>query len=155
GVPGLKIRHNNVIGYHVEVTPAHAEKLAAAGSLFIHRQTLAGAVRFTTTDLAELESRIAAAAERALARELALFEGLVGRVLAAAPAIARAAAALAAIDVAAGLADLAAARGWTRPAIAGDRRFTITGGRHPVVEAALAASGERFVANDCDLGPDS
>ena len=155
GVPSLKVRHNNVLGYHVEVTPTHADRLAA-NPLFIHRQTLAGAVRFTTTELGSLADSIARAADRALALELAVFEALSAEVLAAASAIGRAAATLAAIDVAAGLAERAAEGGWTRPEIDDSLAFRVQGGRHPVVEEALArAGGGAFVANDCDLSEEA
>jgi DNA mismatch repair protein MutS len=153
GVASLKIKHNNVLGYFIEVTPTHADKIATgAGSPFIHRQTLASAMRFSTVELAELEQKIASAAERALALELQLFQDLVGEVLERAEEIGRAAGALAALDVAAALAELAVARRWCRPRIDDSTAFHITAGRHPVVEAALAAAQESgFVANDCRL----
>jgi DNA mismatch repair protein MutS len=155
GVASLKIRHNNVLGYYIEVTPQHAPKLMAATdgpSRFIHRQTMASAMRFTTVELGDIESRIASAADKALALELALFETLVAAVVQEGAAIARAAAALAALDVGAALAELAVAQRHVRPAIDDSTAFAITGGRHPVVAAALAASGAGgFIANDCDL----
>lgn len=147
-IPTLKIKHNNVLGYFIEVTPTHADKLQPP---FIHRQSLAGAVRFVTQDLSELESRIAQAADRALALELALFEDLVGEVMARATAIRAGAAALALLDCTAALADLARQRGWTRPQVDDSPVFCIEGGRHPVVEAALTGGG--FVPNGCDLSP--
>jgi DNA mismatch repair protein MutS len=151
GVPSLKVKHNNVLGYHVEVTATHADKLAQNGA-FIHRQTLAGVVRFTTAELGSLAEAIARAADKALALELAAFEALSAEVLAAAPDIGRAAAALALVDVAAALAERAAEGGWTRPIVDDSLAFSIDGGRHPVVEAALAQSGGgAFVANDCEL----
>jgi DNA mismatch repair protein MutS len=112
---------------------------------------MAGAVRFTTTELSELESRIVAAGERTLAAELAHFEALRQAALAAADAIADAAAALARLDVAAALAELAATRDWCRPTVDDSTIFAIEGGRHPVVEAARRAAGEGFVPNDCRL----
>jgi DNA mismatch repair protein MutS len=148
GVASLRIRHNNVIGYYIEVSAAHAPKL---GSEFVHRQTMAGATRYTTPELAELGSRIASAADRALAMELRLFEDLVGEVMARRGEIAEAAAALAVIDVAAALAERAAEDGWSRPEVETGTAFEISGGRHPTVEAALAGQGA-FVANDCALG---
>ncbi|HYM74277.1 MAG TPA: DNA mismatch repair protein MutS [Stellaceae bacterium] len=150
GVAGLRIRHNNVIGYYIEVSAANAGKL---GTDYIHRQTMAGAMRFTTTELAELESKISSAAERALALELRLFEDLVGEVMARRLEIAEAAAALASLDLAAALAERAVESGWVRPEITPGLEFDIRGGRHPTVEAALAGSGA-FVANDCVLGDD-
>ena len=154
GVASLKIRHNNVLGYYIEVTPQHAGKLTAEGSggHFIHRQTMASAMRFTTVELGEIESRIASAADKALALELALFEDLVTEVAARGAAIAGAAAALAALDVGAALAQLAVDARYTRPEIDDSTAFAIKGGRHPVVETALAANqSSGFIANDCDL----
>ncbi len=153
GVTSLKIKHNNVLGYFIEVTPTHADKIATGGdSPFIHRQTLASAKRFSTVELSELEQKIASAAERALSLELQIFQDLVGEVLQRGEEIATAARALAELDVAAALAELAEAERWCRPKIDDTTAFHITGGRHPVVEAALAAAQEgRFVANDCRL----
>nr|WP_049766723.1 DNA mismatch repair protein MutS [Rhodospirillum centenum] len=157
GIASLKIRHNNVLGYYIETTPTHADKLmqGANRETFIHRQTLANAVRFTTVELSELERKVSEAGERALALELELFEELVRAVAAEADAIATTARALATLDVAAALAELAAARGWCRPVVDGSLEFRIEGGRHPVVEQALEeqAAGP-FVANDCDLSPE-
>src|SRR5229473_2250043 len=152
-IKGLKIRHNNVLGYFVEVTAQHGDKLMAPplNATFIHRQTLAGQVRFTTTELGELEARIASAADRALGIELETFERLAATVTAAAPAIKQAAEALAVLDVAAALAELAGERRYVRPQIDDSRDFVIEGGRHPVVEQVL--EGGPFVANDCDLSP--
>ena len=153
GVSALKIRHNNVIGYYIEVSANNAPKL---GPEFIHRQTMAGAQRYTTADLAELESKIASATERALALELRLWEDLVGEVMACRAEIAAAAAALATLDLAAALAELAAEARWVRPSVEESNAFEVAGGRHPTVEAALASSGNSggFVANDCVLGDD-
>jgi DNA mismatch repair protein MutS len=154
-VRGLKIRHNNVLGYFVEVTAQHGDKLLAPplNATFIHRQTLAGQVRFTTSELGELEAKIASAADRALGLELATFERLSARVTAAAADIKAAAEALAVLDVSAALAELAVERLYVRPEIDGSLDFVIAGGRHPVVEQALAGDGGPFVANDCDLSP--
>jgi len=154
GVAALKIRHNGVLGYFIEVPARHADALMASDSGFTHRQTMAGAVRFNSLHLHEEASRIAEAGGHALAAEDAHFETLVGEVHAARERIARTAAALARIDVAAGQAERAAEGGWCRPEIVEAPCLDVEGGRHPVVEAALARSGERFVANDCRLGPD-
>ena len=149
GTASLKIRHNNVLGYFVEVTQAASERLMADDA-FIHRQTMANAMRFTTVELGRLEARIAGAAEQALAAEFAIFERLAAEVLERGAAIAAAAAALALMDAAAGLATLAVECSWSRPLVDGSLAFEIEGGRHPVVEAAL---DEPFVANGCDLSP--
>ena len=155
GVKGLKIRHNNVLGYFVEVTAQHADKLTAGplNATFIHRQTLAGQVRFTSTELGELEAKIASAADRALGLELELFDRLAGAVIEKGAAIKECAEALARLDVASALGALAAERGYTRPQVDDSLAFAIEGGRHPVVEAALARDGTPFVANNSDLSP--
>jgi len=158
-VRSLKIRHNNVLGYFVEVTAQHGDRLMSPpwNATFIHRQTLAGQVRFTSTELGGLEARIANAADRALGLELEIFDRLAAQAVAAAEDIKAAAQALAGVDVAAALASLAVERGYVRPEVDASRDFVIAGGRHPVVEQALARDGgERahtFVANDCDLSP--
>jgi len=153
-VPSLKIKHNNVLGYFIEVTQVHADKITAgAGSTFIHRQTMAGAMRFTTVELGELETKITSAADKTLALELALFDELTKEVLARAGEIAGAARALAELDVAASLAELAVERRYCRPVVDDSRDMAIKAGRHPVVEAALLETGgPAFVANDCVLG---
>jgi DNA mismatch repair protein MutS len=149
GIATLKIRHNNVLGYHIDIGPNHAPKMGAG---FIHRQTLASSMRYSTVELGELESKIASAADKALALELKLFDDLVADALARAAEIARAAAALAALDVAAALAELAVAERYARPKVDDSLAFVIRQGRHPVVERALQrAAGASFVANDCDL----
>lgn len=156
GITSLKIRHNNVLGYYIEVTALHADKLLSDKHRadFIHRQTMAGAVRFTTVALSELERKVAEAGDRALALELEIFSQLVDAVIDHADAIAFTARALATLDLTAALADLAVEGGWCRPEMASDLSFDVRGGRHPVVEQALAASGGGpFVANDCDLSP--
>jgi DNA mismatch repair protein MutS len=153
GLPALKIKHNNVLGYFVEVPQRHADKLLLPESGFTHRQTMAGAMRFNALALHEEASRIAEAGAHALAAEEAHFEELTGAVVAARNAIAATAAALARLDVAAGQAERAAEGNWSRPEVVEEPCLAIEGGRHPVVEAALAAQGERFVANDCRLAP--
>ncbi|WP_422396591.1 DNA mismatch repair protein MutS [Sphingomonas profundi] len=155
GIAGLKIRHNGVLGYHVEVQARHAEPLMAADSGFTHRQTLAGVVRFNAPDLHEQALRVGQAGAHALAAEAAHLEELTATALRGATAIAATADALARLDVAAGLAERAAEGGWARPAFATHPCFDVTGGRHPVVESAIAAGGGRFVANDCRLSEES
>jgi len=156
GVRALKIRHNNVLGYFVEVTAQHGEKLLGPphNGVFIHRQTLAGQVRFTTTELADLEAKIASAADRALAIELDRFERLTALVTAAGAGIKRAAEALAVLDVTAGVAALAVDHDYVRPEVTQTLELIVEGGRHPVVEQALRGGGP-FIANDCDLSPPS
>ena len=152
-VASLKIKHNNVLGYHIEVRSAHGDKLMGDDS-FIHRQTTAQAVRFKTTELAELERGLSSAADKALAVEQELFAMLVAQVLARDVEIADAAQALAALDVAAATAELADYADYARPQISEGRDFRIEEGRHPVVEHALQGT-QQFIANDCHLEPDS
>jgi DNA mismatch repair protein MutS len=151
GIAALKIKHNGVLGYFIEVPVGRADALMSPDSGFTHRQTMAGAMRFNALALHEEASRIAEAGGRALAAEEAHFEELTQTAIAARNAIATTAAALARIDVGAGHAERAAESGWSRPAITEKTEIAIQGGRHPVVEAALAAKGERFIANDCHL----
>ena len=151
GVTNLKVKHNNVLGYFVEVSARHADPLMAHDG-FIHRQTMANAVRFTTTELAELESKIAGAAGRALALEVEAFGGFRDRVEHNAETIRSIARALAEIDVATANAEFARRANWTRPDLAEEAVFEIESGRHPVVEAALKRDGEAgFTPNDCHM----
>ncbi|MGP8233291.1 MAG: DNA mismatch repair protein MutS [Methylovirgula sp.] len=149
----LKLKHNNFLGFFIEVPQAHGEKLLRPpfNATFVHRQTMTDAMRFSTTELAEIEAKMSSAADQALAREINIFDALAAQILAAKAAIKSVADALAAIDVAAALAELAEARDWARPEIDTSLDFVIEGGRHPVVEAALAREGKPFVANDCEL----
>ncbi len=153
GVQSLKIKHNNVLGYFIETTATHAERMLAPplNETFIHRQTTANQIRFTTVKLSELETRILNAGNRALEIEKGIFARLVQSVLDRAGPIGQAARALAEIDVSAGFADLANGEGWSRPQVDDSRAFDIEGGRHPVVERALKRAGQTFVANDCAL----
>ncbi len=157
GIRSLKIKHNNVLGYFIEVTANHQDILAGtaeAKARFIHRQTMANAMRFTTTELAELETKIANAADRALQIELGVFAALVAKTVDQADAIRSGAHALAVLDVTAALAELAFRENWCRPLVDDSLDFAIEAGRHPVVERALRRSaGDPFVANDCDLSP--
>jgi DNA mismatch repair protein MutS len=151
-IASLKIRHNNVLGYYVETTATHLDKLTGNGG-FIHRQTMANAARFTTVELGGLEQKIASAGDKALALELDLFAGLVQKVTAVAQAVAAVGSALSLLDVVASFADLASEGEYCRPQVDASTVFRITAGRHPVVEEALAAhQAGSFIANDCDLG---
>jgi len=155
GIRSLKVRHNNVLGYFVEVTALHGPVLTKPphAELFIHRQTLANAMRFSTPELAELEARITQAADRALALELEIFAKLAGEVLAEEGTLSAASAALAELDHYAGLAELAVEENYVRPKVDGSLTFAIEEGRHPVVEQALQrGDGASFVGNDCKLG---
>lgn len=155
GVSALKIKHNNVLGYHIEVAAKHGDALMAPSSGFTHRQTLAGVVRFNAPELHDIAIRVTQAGAHSLAAEAAHFEDLTQQALARAPQIAATADALSRFDVAAALAERAVEGGWCQPTFVDEARFDIVGGRHPVVEAALSKSGARFVSNDCSLRPEA
>lgn len=153
----LRIKYNNFLGYFIEVPQATGERLVQPphNARYIHRQTMAGAMRFSTAELSELEAKIASAGDRALGLELSYFDALLKDVLAADAGLRAAAEALAVLDCAAALAELAVTREWVRPEITADADFHIVAARHPVVEAAVRARGASFVANDCELGDPS
>jgi DNA mismatch repair protein MutS len=155
GIASLKIKHNNVLGYFIETTATHAEKMMGMSEQFIHRQTTANAVRFTTVDLSEMETRILNAGGRALEIEKGLFERLKSLCLDAQGRLSDAARALAELDVAQGFASIAREADWCKPTIDDSLSFEIEGGRHPVVEAALRRDGGTpFIANNCTLSKD-
>jgi DNA mismatch repair protein MutS len=155
GVKTLKVRHNNILGYFIEVTQANAKPLTESplADTFRHKQTMANAMRFTTPELSEIEGRIASAADRALAIEQEIFAELATACAAEERTLSDIAAALAELDHTAALAHLARDERYVRPSVDASRAFEIRGGRHPVVERALRkAHGAPFVANDCILG---
>ncbi|MBB5514449.1 DNA mismatch repair protein MutS [Rubricella aquisinus] len=153
GISSLKVKHNNVLGYFVETPSTHADKMLSEplSDTFKHRQTTANQVRFTTPALSEMETKILNAGGTALGIEARIFAELRAAVMDNAAEIAMAARALAELDVASALAELAVSEDWTRPTLDTSRAFRISGGRHPVVEQSLRRSGGSFVANDCDL----
>jgi DNA mismatch repair protein MutS len=153
GVSGLRIKHNNVLGYFVEVNAKYGETLMKPplAETFIHRQTMANAMRFSTTQLNELEAKISRADGEALARELDIFNRFVAEADALGPELAMVADGLARLDVAAANAEWAAEVSAVRPHLADEPVFEAEGARHPVVEAALRATGHGFTANDCRL----
>jgi len=159
GISSLKISFNNVLGYFIDVPSKHADGLIVgkgkentSDNPFIHRQTLASAVRFTTPELAELERDISQAGDRILSIEQEIFAELVKQCCALSADIAPIAATIAAIDVASSMAELAIVENYVRPVLDDGAEFTIIKGRHPVVEAALRKDGNtQFVPNDCDL----
>ena len=159
GIDSLKISYNNILGYYIEVPAKRADKLMvlpgqqnSADNPFIHRQTMASAVRFTTPDLAQMERDMASATDKALGIEKEIFDQLCDSINTLSSEIGVVARGLAALDVASSLAQLAVDHDYVRPVITGDTTFDIRGGRHPVVEAALRnAGGDAFVPNDCDL----
>lgn len=157
GISGLKISHNNLLGYFIEISAKNAQKIleeAREGkSIFLHRQTMANAVRFTTVELSEMENKLRGAAEKALVLEINLFTDLVNKVMKAADQIARNAQVLAVLDIAAGLAQTAEEHDYCRPVLEDSLAFDIVKGRHPVVEQTMKAAHETgFITNDCHLG---
>jgi DNA mismatch repair protein MutS len=148
GIGSLKVKHNNVLGYHIEISAANAEKLKAtdAGQKFIHRQTTAQAMRYTNVELSELATRIVDAADRAQAIEVSLFDEMASAVQSASSGLSEVAALTASIDVLSALAELAVEQSYVRPVVTEGREFHI--------EAALAKQAQGFVANDCNLSPD-
>ncbi len=152
----LKIKHNSMLGYFVEVPQAAGERMLQApfNAVFVHRQTMAGAMRFATAELSTLEHRIGEASGKALQRELDHFASFAEELGSVAVRILAAAEALARLDVLASLAELAEREGWSQPQMSEDCAFEIVGGRHPVVEQAVRAEGGSFIANHCRLSPD-
>ncbi|MGH6827134.1 DNA mismatch repair protein MutS [Methyloceanibacter sp.] len=158
GIKSLKVRHNNVLGYFVEVTATNAGALSKPPhvEMFMHRQTLANVMRFSTLELGELEARITTAADRALALELDIFAKLTERVLAEQASLAAASAGLAELDHHAALAELAIEQNYVRPKVDESPIFAVLEGRHPMVEQNLArGDGATFVGNDCRLGAEN
>ena len=155
GVKTLKVRHNNILGYFVEVTQLNAKPLQSPplSDIFRHRQTMANAVRFSTPELLEAEGQIASASERALNLEQEIFTDLVDQVSQAESTVCEAAAALAELDVMTALAALAIEQNYVRPIVDDGDAFEITSGWHPVVQQAMARSqSTAFIGNDCVLG---
>jgi len=149
GINGLKIRHNNVLGYYAEITALHQSKITQR---FIHRQSLANNLRYTTTELGELERKIAEAGEKAIKLELEIFAELVKQISHFADSLSLIANAVARLDVFMALAELATSKHYTRPVVDDSSQFEIKGGRHPVVEAVLGKQKKgQFISNDCDL----
>jgi DNA mismatch repair protein MutS len=155
GVKTLRVRHNNILGFYIEATQINAKPLLSPplSERFRHRQTMANAVRFATAELLEIEGQIASASERALNLEQDIFADLAQEIAAATSALGSTSAALAELDVCAGLASLALEQGYVRPVIDESAVFEIRGGRHPVVQQALSKQGgASFIENDCILG---
>ncbi|MCL1902110.1 MAG: DNA mismatch repair protein MutS [Alphaproteobacteria bacterium] len=148
----LKIKYNNILGYHIEVPSKAADKLFADSGNFIHRQTMKDNVRFTTTRLIELDNEVRGAADRASAIEAEIVAELIEKILQESDDLNATANLLSDVDVWAALAECAAEYGWVRPTVTDDRTFDVSGGRHPVVEKILRARADNFVKNDCCLG---
>ena len=155
GIDSLKITHNNVLGFFIEVPAKRADammvKVGNNDNPFIHRQTMSNGVRFTTPDLSNLERDIAVSADKSQAIEEEYYSEFREQAMALANDISRVARGLAAIDVATSMATLAVDKSYTRPVIDESDAFDIQGGRHPVVEQSLIKKHERFAPNNCRL----
>lgn len=148
GIASLKIKHNNVLGYFVEISANHQSRMREP---FFHRQTMSSAMRYSSKELAELEQKLSEAGSRAVKIELEIYEKLVEKIRAAADSLALAAQTIAGLDVTAALAELAIKQDYCRPEITSDQDFYICGGRHPVVEQMLRRENQNFIANDSRL----
>lgn len=150
-IDALKIKYNNVVGYFIEVPNKYATQMLEKPE-FIHRQSVLNAVRFTTAELTELENQIRGAADKALALEMEIFEDITRHIMVSADDISRSANALAELDIAAALADLALENNYCRPELDDSLIFEVEDGRHPVVEASIKRNNEGvFVGNNCSL----
>ncbi|HYN13175.1 MAG TPA: DNA mismatch repair protein MutS, partial [Burkholderiales bacterium] len=146
GIPNLRVAYNQVHGYYIEVTNAHAQKVPDD---YRRRQTLKNAERYITPELKTFEDKALSARDRALALEKSLYEGLIDSLQPYLPIMQRIARALAQVDVLCAFACTASARNYARPQFVEHNQIEIEAGRHPVVEAAI----ESFIANDCRLSP--
>ena len=157
GIQSLKIKFNNVLGYFIETTAKNAEKLqnSTIADNFIHRQTTANQMRFTTLSLSDTETKIINANAKALEIEKQIFNELSALIIQNFEKISAAAEALAVIDITNSLATLARDEEWCRPKIDSSKAFAIQGGRHVVVESSLKNNGNSFIPNDCELSEGS
>lgn len=154
GISNLKIKYNNVIGYFIEVQSKFSSDMLE-NKEFIHRQSVLNASRFTTVELADLENKIRGASDKALAMEIEIFSNLIEDIIIASEDISRTAKALAELDVAAALSDLAVEKNYCRPLLDESLVFDVVDGRHPVVEEAIERDhAGAFVGNDCRLSDD-
>lgn len=152
GVSSLKIKYNNILGYFIEVPNTRADILMRPDSGFIHRQTMAGNMRFTTSRLIDLDNDVRSAADRATGIEAEIIENFISQIREIADSLLNAAELIADADVWYSMAYVAGRYGWTRPVITDGCEFEIVGGRHPVIEHVLRTRADNFVKNDCDLG---
>ena len=151
GINTLKIKYNNILGYFIEVPSSRADVMMSPDSGFIHRQTMAGNMRFTTSRLIDLDNDVRSAAEKATAIEDEIVKQFIERIRNIADDLLSAADLLADADVWTALTHVADKYSWTRPVMTDDCAFDIVGGRHPVIESVLRARGDNFVKNDCNL----
>ncbi|MBO7644876.1 MAG: DNA mismatch repair protein MutS, partial [Alphaproteobacteria bacterium] len=151
----LKIKFNNILGYFIEVPSTRADALMASDSGFIHRQTMAGNMRFTTSQLIDLDNDVRSASDKAAAIESEIIEKLIGKIRDVSDDLMNTADSIADLDVWTSLATCADLYSWVRPTIKDETDFNIVGGRHPVIEFALRQRGDNFVKNDCNLNDKS
>ncbi len=153
GIQSLKIKHNNVLGYFVETPATHADRMLSPplSDTFIHRQTTANQVRFSTVELSDIETKILNAASHSLEIEKQTFKNLCGSILQYGQCITDIADYLSEIDLTIALSVLARNESWVKPAVDESHNFEIYGGRHPVVEHALKKEGKAFISNECNL----
>ncbi|WP_264688111.1 DNA mismatch repair protein MutS [Wolbachia endosymbiont (group A) of Sympetrum striolatum] len=142
GIAALKILHNNILGYYVEVSANHK----ITSDIFIHRQSLANSMRYTTNELKELENKILTARDAAISLEVKIFSELCSEVAKESEKIALAANALAKLDIRATFAELGVQNNYVKPIIDDSKEFNIRNGRHPVVEV-----NDKFIANSINL----
>ena len=151
GINTLKIKYNNILGYFIEIPSARSESMMRPDSGFIHRQTMAGNMRFTTSRLIELDNSVRSAAEKAAAIEAQIINDFIESVRSIADYLLSVADLLADADVWVSLATVSELYSWVCPRITQDCAFDIVGGRHPVIEHVLRGRGDNFVKNDCNL----
>ena len=155
GINTLKIKYNNILGYFIEVPSARADVLMQPESGFIHRQTMAGNLRFTTPRLIDLDNDVRSAAERAAGIEAEIINNFIESIRNIADDLLTTADLLADADVWCALTDVANKYSWVRPNMTDDCAFDVVGGRHPVIESVLRRVGDNFVKNDCNLNTNS
>ncbi len=153
-IPSLKIRHNNVLGYFIDLTIKNAEKLSETylSEKFIHRQTTANSKRFTSHHLSEIERDIRSADMKSSELENSIFYEIKSSVVANASTINAAAKSLAELDFFASLAEVSKCENWIRPVLSNGTTFEVINGRHPIVESSLKSkSNNSFISNNCEL----
>ena len=155
GINTLKIKYNNILGYFIEVPSARADVLMQPESGFIHRQTMAGNLRFTTPRLIDLDNDVRSAAEKAAGIEAEIINNFIESIRDIADDLLTTADLLADADVWCALTDVANKYSWVRPNMTDDCAFDVVGGRHPVIESVLRRVGDNFVKNDCNLNTNS
>lgn len=151
GIHNLKIKYNNILGYFIEVPSTKADILMKPEAGFIHRQTLAGNMRFTTARLIDLDNDVRSAAEKSAAMESEIVSSFIEKIRQVSDDLLSSAELLADLDVWYSLAVVADKYSWVRPDITDEVTFDIIGGRHPVIDFVLRSRGDNFVKNDCNL----